>query len=101
MITPEKKVKRMVEGILKEFGAYHFFTFSSGFSSSGIPDITGCYMGRFFGIECKAGKNTLSALQRMQLDRISDAGGHTLVINEENVEDVREMLMNIRGDYGK
>jgi hypothetical protein len=49
--TPEKKVKNKVTAQLKELGAYYFYPVTSGFGASGIPDIVGCYKGRFFGIE--------------------------------------------------
>ncbi len=96
--TPEKKVKRAVVAILKEYGAYYTYVMSMGYASSGAPDILVCYKGRFIGIECKAGKNTTSALQRQHLERISTAGGYALVINEDNLDEVRWILAKISGD---
>jgi Holliday junction resolvase len=90
--TPEKKVKSKVTSVLKELGAYYFYPVTSGFGTSGVPDIVGCYRGIFFGIECKAGKNKPTALQLKNLNQISASGGVALVINEENVADVRATL---------
>jgi Holliday junction resolvase len=56
-MTPEAKVKRVITKQLKEMGAYYFYPATGGYGRSGVPDIVGCYKGRFFGIECKAGKN--------------------------------------------
>jgi Holliday junction resolvase len=90
--TPEKKVKDAVTKILKEFNAYYFFPATGGFGRSGVPDIVACYNGHFIGIECKAGKNTTTALQDRELDKIGKAGGYPLIINEENTEAVRRVL---------
>lgn len=96
--TPERRVKSEVVKILKEYGAYYTYVMSMGFASSGAPDILVCYKGRFIGIECKAGKNTPSALQRRHLENISKAGGFALVINEDNLDEVRWTLAKIDGD---
>lgn len=92
MATPESKVKRKVVDTLKEMGAYNFFPVMSGYGRSGIPDIVGCYRGYFFAIECKAGNNKTTALQEAELQKIRDAGGIALVINEENLADVQHAL---------
>jgi Holliday junction resolvase len=96
--TPEKRVKNKVIKILKEFGAYYFYASTGGFGKSGVPDIIACYEGRFLGIECKAGKNKPTTLQRMNLKEIDDCGGYAMLINEENIEYVRSILDGIRCD---
>jgi hypothetical protein len=92
MMTPEKKVKAKVVEILKGFGAYYFYASTGGYGASGVPDIICCYKGRFIGIECKAGKGKTTALQEKNLNNIMTAGGTALVINEDNIEDVRYFL---------
>lgn len=89
---PEAKVKRRVVSTLKAMGAYYFFPVSGGFGYSGVPDICGCYRGKFFGIECKAGKNKPTALQEKNLERIKQAGGLAMVVNEFTVGDVEDAL---------
>jgi Holliday junction resolvase len=91
-MTPEVKVKRKVVALLKEMGAYNFFPVMSGYGRSGIPDIVGCYKGHFFAVECKAGDNKTTALQELELQKIRDAGGIALVINEENIAYVETAL---------
>jgi Holliday junction resolvase len=90
--TPEKKVKDAVTKILKEVNAYYFYPATGGFGRSGVPDIVCCYRGNFIGIECKAGKNTTTALQDRELSKIEEAGGRAMVINEDNIEVVRRTL---------
>ena len=62
-----------------------------------MPDIVGCYKGKFFGIECKAGKNTPTALQEKNLSDIALAGGVAAVVNELNMRDIKELLGDCNG----
>jgi hypothetical protein len=98
MTTPEKKVKNKVRKILTERGVYQFMPATHGFGTSGVPDIIGCYKGRFFAIECKAGNNRPTALQEKNLNTIAGAGGYSEVINEENIEATTAMLDRIERD---
>lgn len=91
-MTPEAKVKTKVVKILKEYGVYYFYPVTGGFGRSGVPDIICCFDGYFLGIECKAGKNKPTPLQEAEMQKIRDANGSTLVINENNIDDVREFL---------
>ena len=91
-MTPEAKVKKVVVAQLKAMGAYYFYPVTSGYGSSGVPDIVGCYKGTFFGIECKAGKNKPTPLQQKNLDEINKADGIAFVVNEDNMHEVRELL---------
>ena len=92
-MTPEAKVKKRVKAILDELEVYHFSPMQNGMGRAGIPDIVACYCGKFIGIECKAGDNKPTALQERELNRILEAGGEAYVINEENIEQLREELI--------
>jgi len=90
--TPEAKVKKKVVAHLKKAGVYYFYPVTGGYGGSGVPDIVGCSNhGKFFGIECKAGKNKPTALQQKNLDSIKAMGGIALVINEDNITDVYQI----------
>jgi len=93
MMTPEGKVKKRVKAILDELKVYHFSPMQNGMGRAGIPDIVACHGGKFIGIECKAGNNKPTALQERELNRILNAGGEAYVINEENIEQLREELI--------
>lgn len=90
--TAEGKVKDVVTKIFKERGAYYFFPVTGGFGRSGVPDIVACYKGWFIGIECKAGKNQVTALQEKELQKIWTAQGITKVVNENNAPRVVDIL---------
>lgn len=100
-MTPEKKVKNRVVALLKAHGAYYFYPVTGGYGSSGVPDIVACYNGSFLGIECKAGKNKPTRLQTANLDAISTAGGHALVINEDNIDALATLLEQLGDRYGE
>jgi Holliday junction resolvase len=93
--TPEKKVKTKVVAQLKTLGAYYFYPVTGGYGASGVPDIVGCYKGRFIGIECKANGNKPTALQQMNLDQIAAQSGIALVIDETNVNELKGMIENV------
>lgn len=90
--TPEKKVKDKCVAQLKAMGAVYFYPVTGGYGTSGVSDIIVCYQGRYIAIECKAGKNKLSELQKMFLERVQQAGGVALVINEENVGQLFDVI---------
>jgi hypothetical protein len=99
MATPESKVKAEVKKVLDSLGAYHFMPATHGYGRSGVPDICGCLNGRFFGIECKAGKGKTTALQDRELKRISTAGGIALVVDETGIATLKEDLHRITKEW--
>jgi len=78
--------------ILKEHRAYSFYASTGGYGNSGVPDIICCLNGHFLAIECKAGKNTTTTLQDINIEAIRQAGGTACVINEDNVETLPSLL---------
>jgi Holliday junction resolvase len=90
--TPEKKVKETVKKTLDSMGIWHFSPYQAGMGRAGIPDIIACYKGMFVAIECKAGKNTTTALQEREIDAIRRAKGLAFVINENNMNELEELL---------
>lgn len=99
--TPEAKVKERVRTVLKLHKVYHFSPAANGYGRAGIPDFICCVNGFFLAIECKAGANEPTALQKLELDAIMQAGGAALVVNETNIEDVTKIVegLNAALDY--
>ena len=96
--TPESRVKKKVKELLDQMGVYHFSPMQNGMGRAGIPDIIGCLGGQFIAIECKAGKGKTTALQERELNRILNAGGYALVVNEENVGVVTQYIVGATND---
>jgi len=90
--TPEAKVKAAIRKILDTTHAYYAMPVGSGYGNSGVPDFLVCHNGQFIGIEAKAGKGKTTALQDVHLQRIRDAGGIALVVNETNINELTELL---------
>ena len=90
--TPEKKVKEKIKQILKARGAVYCMPMGTGYGSAGVSDFIVCYKGYFIAIEAKAGKGTTTALQDKWLAEVSEAGGISLVINENNMDDLELLL---------
>lgn len=95
--TPEKKVKKKVVEILKQYGAYYFYPVTGGFGASGVPDIIACYNGKFLGIEVKADakKRGPTALQQKNLDQINATGGVAVVIDANNIDEVEALMVGL------
>jgi len=101
--TPEKKIKKKVVEVLKEFDVWHFFPQAGPYGRSGIPDIVGILPGgRFIAVEVKAEKTYgVTALQQNALNDINNAGGIGLVVRGEGgVETLRTTLQAIKRVLG-
>jgi hypothetical protein len=90
--TPEGKVKKSVRQVLDGLGAYYVMPVTGGFGRQGAPDFLVCLEGKFFGIETKAGKGKLTALQEMNLKKIIDCGGVALVVREDDIKYLPSLL---------
>lgn len=88
----EKWVKAQVVKMLKELDAYYFYPVASGYMRTGVPDIVVCFKSHFIGIECKAGTNKTTEIQDRNLIAIKKNGGYALVVNETNLDELKEML---------
>lgn len=94
--TPEGKVKDKVVAVLKQEDAYYFFPATHGFGRSGVPDVVACVNGHFLAIECKAGKNKITALQAREIQSIRKANGVAVVVNEENWDMLPELVRKMK-----
>lgn len=92
--TPEVKVKDKIKAMCKEVGAYYAMPVMQGLASNGTPDFLVCHQGYFAGVEAKAGKGKPTRLQLIRLKEILEAGGSVLIINEENLSQLKQWLMN-------
>lgn len=90
--TPEGKVKARVKKVLQDLNAYYVMPATGGYGSSGAPDFIACLYGNFIGIECKSGKNQPTLLQLKHLSDIKSAGGKSIVVNEANLDQLRDWL---------
>lgn len=90
--TAEVKVKKRIRKILEESKTYFAMPIGTGYGNSGVPDFLVCHKGKFIGIEAKANGGQATALQLMNLQKIRDAGGTSLIVNEHNLDELKELL---------
>lgn len=98
LATAENKVKGKVKEALIDLEVYFFMPATGGYGNSGVPDFVACVEGRFFGIECKAGRNKTTALQNKHLDAITNAKGASLIIDETNMDNVKALILAKLGE---
>lgn len=91
---PETKFKVKVMAHLKATPGLWFFKVQM-VSVRGIPDIIGCYQGKFFAWELKVGRNKVAAkgLQAYHLRCIEEAGGIAREVNPENFQEIFKELL--------
>ncbi len=98
-MTEAKLTKKCIEKLRKK-GALAIKIHGGPHQPVGLPDIVGCYEGRFFGIEMKLpGKEkTLTEKQAKKLRDIEQAGGIARVCT--TVEQCLEVLEDIDIERG-
>lgn len=103
MTYPSKKyrnesvlVKDIIEMLRTDFQGFYFKSHGGAYQVVGLPDIIGCYKGRFIGIEVKLpGKEaTFTRIQKDRIDKITRAGGVGFMTTsvsyvEERMRDVK------------
>ena len=82
MSQRESRLSRDIQAALRREGAWCFKVHGSEFMPAGIPDIIGCYKGRFFGFETKLPekRSNTSVKQDLMMERIRKAGGAAQVV---------------------
>ena len=94
-MTPETKLKNKVQKYLKSLGAdCWFFKVAGGpHQRPGIPDVVGCYKGKFFAMENKAEDGVISDKQAHEIEKIVKSRGRVQVIQslQEAIEFMESM----------
>ena len=100
--TPEGRVKRRLDKMLKEEGVWFYSPQAGPYGQSGIPDRVCIVHGLFVGVEVKAGKGKKpTALQELRAKEIVEAGGFWfLVYDDETIAKVREFIVGRRRQAG-
>jgi hypothetical protein len=96
-VTPEGYSKLAVKEVFERHrhDLWWYMPVSGGYGQHGIPDYIVCCCGLFLAVECKAEKGKLSALQIMQLTRITDAAGVALVVWGTDVMELEAWITRV------
>ena len=89
LIMSQKPETRLMTKILKRLraeGGWWFKTHGSVYQMAGLPDLVGCHLGHFIGLEIKTpGKeHETSPRQEHTMNRIRKAGGIAAVVSSES-----------------
>lgn len=88
----ETQLKNKVIRYLRTVDRLWFYKTADKFTS-GIPDIIGCYDGKFFAIELKQKGKYPTRLQENVLENINRSGGYTCVAI--SLEEVKYFIFDI------
>lgn len=82
MAQRESRLSRDIMTQLRLNGAFCFKVWGSEHMMAGLPDIIGCYKGRFFAFETKTPdkRSNTSLVQERIMQKIRTAGGHAQVV---------------------
>jgi hypothetical protein len=97
-MTPEAKVKEKIKKILKSYSIWYAMPHGAGYGDAGVPDFLCCYRGKFLAIEAKAGKGKATALQLKNLQEIVNAGGHSIIVNEDSLPILNTLIEELSND---
>lgn len=88
---PETKLSNQVLPRLRAEGGWWVKIHGGPFQAAGIPDILGCWRGRFIAIELKTPEGGPSELQKRAMDTIHICGGRTgLATTVDEALDIRD-----------
>lgn len=79
MAQPEARLSRLIMAALRARGAFVFKVWGSDHMMAGLPDIIGCYRGRFIAVETKMPGGRLSTRQVYVITKLREAGARVVV----------------------
>ena len=85
MSQRESRLSRSIMTGLRANGAFCNKNHGTEYTMAGLPDITGCYKGMYFGFETKLPekRSNTSMIQERVMQKIRDAGGVAQVVCTE------------------
>jgi hypothetical protein len=96
---PETLFRKKVVADLKKLERIKIFSISQT-SIVGTPDLLICANSRFVALELKASPEAkIAALQKYNLDEITEAGGYAMVVHPKNWKFVLEKITAICDFY--
>lgn len=90
MAQPEARLSRQIMTALRSRGAFVFKIWGSEHMMAGLPDICGCYRGRFIAVETKMPGGKTSLRQDYVIKKLREAGARVVVAH--SVAEALEVL---------
>lgn len=81
-MKPETRLTNKIMAELRKHGGWWMKVHGSAFQKAGVPDIIGCYRGRFVALEVKlpSSDSRLSLMQRVTLTKLRQASAASYVV---------------------
>lgn len=93
----EKQYENKIKKYLEDNGVWFVKYWGGGhFTKAGIPDLICCVNGKFLAIEVKAESGKVSELQKMNLRKITEAGGFALTSKPSEWDELRGLICEIK-----
>lgn len=83
----ENKIRKFLNSLEDQ---WHFKTHGGGMQISGLPDLIGCYKGRFFGLEVKKKGGKESKLQQAVIKLLCDSGAYARFVYPDDFEELKK-----------
>lgn len=100
MSQRESRLSRDIQRQLRVAGAWCIKIHGSEYMPAGVPDIIGCYRGKFFAFETKLPekRSNTSVVQERMMEKIRLAGGHAQVVCtiEEALDAMKSLALKSR-----
>jgi Holliday junction resolvase len=89
----EKQFQDKVIAFLRSQKIYHVKVWGGGYQTAGIPDILCCIQGKFVALELKTEKGKPTVLQKYNLFKIQEAGGHARILCPSEFEGFKRQVL--------
>jgi len=76
----EKTLQAKIIKYMRSEGAWIVKYPGGAYAEVGVPDLVGCFKGRFFAFEVKVGNNYASEMQKHQIGLIQSSGGYAFIV---------------------
>lgn len=96
-MTPEQKVKAKIRSAFKARGIWYCTPVGGPYGNAGVPDFLACVKGRMLGVEAKAERGRVTALQAKCHSEIVKSGGDVLIVGPGDLADLDATLDTMMG----
>jgi Holliday junction resolvase len=92
--TTETRIVKKTLKLLRKEGGFWVKTHGGPFQKSGLPDILGCWKGRFVGFEVKRPGKNPTEIQKNTIKEIIKAGGIAKIVT--SVDEVLNLIKGVK-----
>lgn len=95
-MAQEKIFENKIKKFLDEQNCWYVKFFANGYTKKGVPDLLCCVNGNFLAIEVKAENGKASELQKLNIEKIKQAGGRAMILKPSMFEEFRKLIAELK-----